>query len=157
MIELWMALSNSMRMFTLHFPMPMQEIIKPRMVLRDLRHLLRMLLRDLRWPLLWIARPQYQSDTFWIYGTSISVFQFWDGSIVMLLGTPKLNQLLPEWFCSPTSILPHWVFRTELTPWQDKQAALPKKVVTPYAKIQIAAEKRMETSLKRAALETYFI
>lgn len=76
MIELWMALSNSMRMFTLHFPMPMQEIIKPRMVLRDLRHLLRMLLRDLRWPLLWIARPQYQSDTFWIYGTSISVFQF---------------------------------------------------------------------------------
>jgi hypothetical protein len=34
---------------------------------------------------------------------------------------------------------------------------LPKKVVTPYAKIQIAAEKRMETSLKKAALETYFI
>ena len=34
---------------------------------------------------------------------------------------------------------------------------LPKKnVVTGFAKLQIAAQKRMESSLKRAAMETYF-
>ena len=150
-LEFKYGLADSMRMFACYFPrnLGMQEIIP---------------CPGRRKP---IEAMFYESSSWTLGGsggaccqeTSVSVLQFRDGSVAMLIGIQNLTNSYLNDFRPPSQFFdPHWFTRGKPNlVWQDKLEPLPKKnVVTPFAKLQIAAQKRMESSLKRAAMETYF-